>query len=366
MQRSPLVALALYVASSVVIMQVQEDGLKPKDKADLEFLLSAMDAIGKQHMITLSFLRQVMVDLDRMNLTHRIRVPKLSPLCGFAGEGVSPCGNNIPLFARSRASRHKDMMPPLPGRLPLNKPIGRKRDSYFMMKPFDSQVPKELHRDAALQSFTYNGLDAGNANKRKRVDEPSQPLPNNDPFDLFQSSAPVEEVSPSDKTPGDSSVLLGAGTNGPHAWSQKAMDGMAQFRLPHRGGSSTNGSSPSAVMNSNPTTASSGVSTVATNTGATVGTTSSVDVGINLTERTSAAEMFGKTDGQPVLDEKLMSNLDMDMFQELNSWDGAANEAQDPSAEFAPVIEAMLHDDSWMVLNEAGNPSWDPGTVEGQ
>ncbi|KAF3770235.1 hypothetical protein M406DRAFT_236620, partial [Cryphonectria parasitica EP155] len=122
--RSPLVALALYVASSVCIIQTQgEEGFSPKIKADLEFLVMAMDAIGKQHLITLNFLRQLMVDLERANLIHLLRIPDRNK---YTGETVSvaPCGNNIPLFARSQASRKTDILPPLPGRLPLSKPIG--------------------------------------------------------------------------------------------------------------------------------------------------------------------------------------------------------------------------------------------------
>jgi hypothetical protein len=42
------------------------------------------------------------------------------------GEGGSGGGYSIPLVARTATSRHADLQPPLPGRLPLGKPVGAK------------------------------------------------------------------------------------------------------------------------------------------------------------------------------------------------------------------------------------------------
>ncbi|KAH8673956.1 hypothetical protein BX600DRAFT_509177 [Xylariales sp. PMI_506] len=118
--KSPMAALSLYCAASVYIYQCKETK-SAKDIDNLDFIISAMDAIGREHVITRAFLKQVVLDIHRNNITDLAKLPRLDNLPG----GLSMANGNIPLLARSNVSRHSEVQPPLPGRLPLGRPQGK-------------------------------------------------------------------------------------------------------------------------------------------------------------------------------------------------------------------------------------------------
>lgn len=293
-QRSPLVALALYVASSVYIAIVAEQGLKPLDKDNLEFLLLAMEALGKQHVITRSFLGQAIDDVHCAGLGSRVRLPKVRPVRpdmpnNDDGRTPAPCGSNIPIFARSRISKHNKIMPPLPGRLPLNNPIGRdliRREevSEIVFPPVHPAGPPSTTGVAPpeVPSSRFRGdEERQHAHKRKRVDKLTSPEPSDSAqapshdrsAAWFLPSRPVEEVSSSsDITPppaaGAASGLsfgLGFDSGGDYVIPQQNHSSggtQCSYSLPHRAGSSTTGSSPSAgaaLHDSSSTSSSSGL-----------------------------------------------------------------------------------------------------------
>lgn len=373
-QRSPLVALALYVASSVYVSQAQEDGLSPSNTANFEFLLTAMQGIGRQHIITMSFLRQAIFDAQRAGLQGVVRMPKIDMQPDPRME-VSSCGHNIPLFARSRISKGSGISPPLPGRLPLNKPIGRRRPLMRM-----SCSATEPNRWDAIKQHVAGGDDTketGNVNKRRRVNlspdlaSISTEL-NHGPLSWF-SANPVEDVSSSDSTPGTSS-MSSSSKNGSATQPPRAADCMNRFRLPHRGGTSTSGSSPSTAMNSSYTPTSSDPSP---GQQAAPGTRSSVtEGGIMLTDQTANADLFGMMSdtvtatatapAAEVVDQN--GGVDTNLFQGMNSWDTAGGGPQDASELYAQVAEAMMSDDSWLILNGVGtssSSSWKTGPEGG-
>ncbi|PSR78720.1 hypothetical protein BD289DRAFT_508902 [Coniella lustricola] len=500
--RSPLVALALYVASSVCILQAKDhnddifsststpSSLPPKIKSDIEFLLTAMEAIGKQHSITLNFLRQLVVDLERSNLVHLVRIPSIVSREFYSGGGFdddgngngngskascrggpTPCGNNIPLFARSRISRHADLLSPLPGRLPLDKPIGRKQDGKFSMKPHGLQangfradgVQINMNPNTSTTNDNNDNDDndeksSGNKRKRVKVSPPTGPQLGRGPgqesiqnvLGLFASGQVEEEPSTSSSSSSSSGAAAATTANTyshiinnnnnnnnnnrvnnvmplPPAsygscFSQNMITGNGgdggsgssdnQFRLPHRtttttgGGSSmsTSSSSPAATLmnaNSTPTT-SSGISPAAVDSlskqqqqvrgidqfnssdnnnnnnnnnninndvtipiGTNAATAMPSQPAIHLMDTHSAKDMLGSE----------FSLDDIDMFPDLSGWDdggtlvnATANATKnidnsnnsgtngtadtDPSALYAQqVAEAMLQENSWMVLN---------------
>ncbi|KAF3770234.1 hypothetical protein M406DRAFT_320266 [Cryphonectria parasitica EP155] len=180
------------------------------------------------------------------------------------------------------------------------------------------------------------------------------------------SSSSVDEVSSTSNsnTPRNSSLSSASWCDNEVAAAQAGLH-VTSFRLPHRTGSSTTGSSPAGPTNkSHSTPASSGISPETTTSGPTVGrTSSSMDGGIMLTDHavvnTEIFEGTGAGEGQ------VNHGIDMNMFQGLNAWDAAVDGGpQDPSALYAQVTEAMLNDDSWMGLNEVGNSSWDTGQAD--
>ncbi|KAI1105939.1 fungal-specific transcription factor domain-containing protein [Jackrogersella minutella] len=119
--KSPLAALSLYCAASVYIYLCKESQA-PMNPENLDFIISAMEALGRDHTITRAFLRQVLVDIERNDLRHLVRLSRLDSIVGDTRTQMS---HNIPLLARSSISRHTQVQPPLPGRLPLGNPVGK-------------------------------------------------------------------------------------------------------------------------------------------------------------------------------------------------------------------------------------------------
>lgn len=367
-----------------------EDGLKPADTADLEFLLLAMEAVGKQHVITRSFLGQAVEDVDRAGLTGRVRIPKVAARPPMRDDGTTPppCGANIPVFARSRISKHNKINPPLPGRLPLNNPIGRdlrKETREVVFHPLNPWTK------GSVQIPSFRGEES--ANKRKRVDlspEPSgsslptQQQTSNNPslnWTRLQPDSLVEEISSSDNTPSASGPSAGSRANsGSCGVGEISMDTAAtrgtqyhyQYNLPHRAGSSTTGSSPSAVLNSSSTPSSSDISPGLATRQTTSGTLRSVgDNSITITAGMFDASGLHQT-----------NSVDLNMFQGFQGWDvttaadgssgsGSANDglrSYSQQQQAAGGLQnggfiAGLDDESWMILNDStvlnGGTSWE-------
>lgn len=352
-QRSPFVVLSLYVAASFYMTDAQEEGLTPTYVANIEFLFTAMEAIGKHHVLTLNFLRQAIAELREAGLDYAIRVPKVPPPPGVSGtEPLPPC-THIPLFARSRISkRTAGILPPLPGRLPLSKPMGLRREAMPPggagtddMKPreivqLDPLFPAGSQRAAAVASS--NGQEQRTANnKRRRVNMSPEPTSSAMRSGLEQlpwsQNGPVEEIL----SPGDTSFPAGMPKN-----LESCMN------LPHRAGggdSSTSGSSPgAAAMN--------GSSTTTTPSSGTTGKAHAATS--DATYATAAAPAPAPMASGAQLPPG--AGLDMDMFTGLNGWNGG----QDAGPQYAEVAAAMLNDDSWMMLNDVGGngPPWGSGT----
>lgn len=358
--KSPLVALALYVASSVYTTMAQDDGMQPEYTANLEFLLLAMNSIGKQHVITKSFLTQAIVDLQRAGILGVVRVPRIE--MPDTRKIVSACGNNIPLFARSRLSRIEDMQSPLPGKLPLANPAN--------VQEMEKQIRQVLQWDLEVPPNRRDGQNMGYANKRKRIavsPEPTSAPQDFTPSIWFQATQ-ATEATPSDTTTGGSS-LSSEGKSPAGAGSAAA----AQFRLPHRGGGSSAGSSPSAAANSASTP------TTQPSSGVSPGTTG-MNAGMSQAQTGIASSAAGTMPGGPQdltdpfaaqQQQQQQQQVDMNFFQGMSAWDGAG----DPAVLFSQVAAAMqggggtefgpvLDDDSWMMIGDAGagaGAPWDTG-----
>lgn len=368
------------MASSVYISQAAQDErrLSPAHASNLQFLVHAMEAIGRVHAITQSFLRQVLRDLRRVGLDGVVRSTTLARRSAAdeaaADEsdraGTAACGHNIPLFARSRHSKRAGILPPLPGRLPLANPVGR--------PPRVATVATGANLDRWAggdgDGDDGNGGGGGASNKRRRVAQsPSglnnsvstQPLPDSAPYGPMQWFSPglVEEVSSSsdnnnnsNTTPpsagcGGASSSSTCGTAADYANNINNND-TNRFRLPHRGGGGGCPSSSSATATPTPTTSN-----------------SSPSAANNSHSGSTPAE------GGPVVlttaDGPGGADMDLGLFQGLNSWgdtiaataaavaggDGQQQQ-QDPStaaALYAQMADGgILDDDSWMMLNNAG------------
>ncbi|KAI0024836.1 hypothetical protein F4780DRAFT_479255 [Xylariomycetidae sp. FL0641] len=127
--KSPLAALSLYCAASVYVYLCQGNAAPaPAHVGNLDFILAAMEAIGREHTITRAFLRQIVLDIERNGIQHLVRVPQYAAggSTGNSAAAAAPLtSHNIPLLARSKVSRHSGgAQPVLPGRLPLGNPVG--------------------------------------------------------------------------------------------------------------------------------------------------------------------------------------------------------------------------------------------------
>ncbi|GJN66663.1 binuclear zinc transcription factor [Purpureocillium lilacinum] len=137
MFRSPMCALSLYVATTVYVYLAKQNphsGLTTLDVSNLELIISAMEAIGRQHQITTAFLQQACLDVEKNGLDSTIRLPNLRKYRDIFGGANS----NIPMLARSPVSKHTSASPILPGRLPLNNPKGHIPPAHLRM---DKGIP---------------------------------------------------------------------------------------------------------------------------------------------------------------------------------------------------------------------------------
>lgn len=178
-QKTQLCALSLYCATTVYVYLAKDDpvaGVTPIDVSNLEIIINAMEAIGRVHMVTTAFLQQACLDIERNGLTSSLKLPSLSKYRDLFGGPAS----SIPLLARSSISKHTEMSPPLPGRLPLGMPKGNRRPAGLKMnKPLSSLTgiqPEMRHTtdcfNAILGAVTRNVTPkqpAPVSNKRRRV-----------------------------------------------------------------------------------------------------------------------------------------------------------------------------------------------------
>jgi hypothetical protein len=233
LQKSPLVSLALYSAAAAYIAQASDNTLY---LANLEFLLEAMASAGKDNLVTRAFLRQAVLDIQRNGLSSKVKLPHLAHLRDT--DMPAGCSNNIPLFARCRVSRHTQVQSPLPGRLPLGKPVGQMRPKGDWWSAegngcFDHPVGIDL-----------NEGNAGGKRKRKSPDLDPRVTAGPDeggfgPYLIFATTGDAaKKASSTDQT-------SFTGSSRPTAAQFLAgYPGVAQANLPHRGGSAA--SSPSA------------------------------------------------------------------------------------------------------------------------
>jgi hypothetical protein len=116
--KGPLMALSLYFAATVYTTQAKDS---PEDfnRANLELLIKWMNVVGHHHIITRSYLNQILLDIER----NRIPVTVEEKLPDF-DVPTTACAHGIPLVARGSSTRHLKMQSPLPGRLPLGAPQG--------------------------------------------------------------------------------------------------------------------------------------------------------------------------------------------------------------------------------------------------
>ncbi|KAJ3570519.1 hypothetical protein NPX13_g5702 [Xylaria arbuscula] len=118
--KTPLVALSLFCATSVFIHFCKE-GCTPTHADNLDFILSAMSAIGRTHFITRAFLRQALLDIEQNGVHDIVQLPHARRLSRNMSSSVNPY---IPLLARTRLSRHTQPKPPLPN-LPVANAMRR-------------------------------------------------------------------------------------------------------------------------------------------------------------------------------------------------------------------------------------------------
>ncbi|KAI1302554.1 hypothetical protein F5Y03DRAFT_385366 [Xylaria venustula] len=111
--KTPLAALSLFCAVSVYMYFCKEK-CTPTNVDNLDFLLSAMEAIGRTHSVTRSFLRQAVLDMEQNGVQDIVNLPRVARL---ARNLNTPVTHNVPLLARTKMSRHSEAQPPIPGLL---------------------------------------------------------------------------------------------------------------------------------------------------------------------------------------------------------------------------------------------------------
>ncbi|RYP07292.1 hypothetical protein DL764_002607 [Monosporascus ibericus] len=240
--RNPLAALSLYCAASVYIY-FSKEGKASTNVVNLDFIISAMEAIGRDHAITRAFLRQVLLDIDHNGIGHMVRTPQLDRISKVLGAQMS---NNIPLLARSGISRHTDVQPPLPGRLPLGRPVGK------VIREESSEAGPALGRFTAFPTVLRGDSPETVGNKRKRAspstgtDAPST-SGNDEPlwaFDSMQGPMPDAPSTLPSGTRVGASVTEQPFPAGASVSGDPQTEGFAKMNLPHRTGSPAANANP--------------------------------------------------------------------------------------------------------------------------
>ncbi|KAL0930949.1 binuclear zinc transcription factor [Colletotrichum truncatum] len=259
--KSPLVALSLYCAASVYVYNAKcdpQNGLSMTDLQNLKFIIQAMEGIGRRHLITQAFLQQIYMDIQRNGLSGIIDVPNLNNYKNTFGWTCS----NIPLLARSSISKHTEVQPPLPGRLPLGNPRGTAYENHPRMNErwHGSMIPQsacptsadfaQLGHPAYLSASETPPENA--SNKRKRSSLTASPSANHAKTGVFSGTFFSEGSSKAAPAPTSTrngiDGMGGFGTGFLRASGVIPKNGsVPQFSLPHRTNSTS--PSPSSVFN---------------------------------------------------------------------------------------------------------------------
>uniref|UniRef100_L2G9U7 Binuclear zinc transcription factor n=1 Tax=Colletotrichum fructicola (strain Nara gc5) TaxID=1213859 RepID=L2G9U7_COLFN len=386
--KSPLVALSLYSAASVYVYNAKcdpQNGLSMADLQNLKFIVQAMEGIGRRHLITQAFLQQVFMDIQRNGLSGIIDVPSLNNYKNTFGWTCS----NIPLLARSSISKHTEIQPPLPGRLPLGNPKGTAYENYPRTHegcngpvPPQSGCPSNLGISQSGVSLTepmskpsvslgYNANGAppeNSSNKRRRTSLTTGPE-----VDHAQAG-PFSGTFPSNKNM----------NNAPPA-SRNGIDGVGGFAvgflrntgmmpksgssphltLPHR----TNSTSPSPPSAFNKSTPSHSVASSSTTPGYGPGSTTPED---GVQGSNGSGSIINGTGGSTNTNGNVNEIIDITSIQAQVS--GAAASTWDSRGlQYAPStdpisfidFEAVGGIDPWSMLTNMGDMSWtNPGGGE--
>ncbi|ESZ92849.1 fungal specific transcription factor domain-containing protein [Sclerotinia borealis F-4128] len=104
---SSWIGFCLYVASGVILHDARKDRPNPQSASNLEFMMSAMKAVGKKHVIARHFAAQLELEietqgLDRMNMVNTIY--KLHSVGSSVVDDADLCG--FPRVFRRRAQKN--------------------------------------------------------------------------------------------------------------------------------------------------------------------------------------------------------------------------------------------------------------------
>ncbi|KAJ2987118.1 hypothetical protein NUW58_g4682 [Xylaria curta] len=155
--RSPLAALSLFCAASVFTYFCKENPT-PTNVGNLDFILSAMEAVGRTHSLTRSFLRQAILDIELNGVQDIVQLRRVTRLSRQSSTGIS---HNVPLLARTRMSRHSEAQPPLPG-LPVGRTMQRG------VPPASPSWARPVPNPGSLPIGSGSGFD-GHSHKRQRT-----------------------------------------------------------------------------------------------------------------------------------------------------------------------------------------------------
>lgn len=203
-------AIAMYCATTVYVYMAKKDpanDISPVDVSNLEVIVHSMEAIGRGHQITRALLQQACHDIDTNGLASKIRFPALVKYRNSEMYGMA----NIPLFVRSSISRNSEIMPVLPGRLPLENPKGQRAE--LVSRSSDATVKRLTGTDcyqSMIGAVTRNVAGTAHppavidvtetyANKRKRMSVSPMPQDRDGGIASMQSVAAqgnLEEPNP--------------------------------------------------------------------------------------------------------------------------------------------------------------------------
>ncbi|KAK0738595.1 fungal-specific transcription factor domain-containing protein [Schizothecium vesticola] len=159
--KGPIIVLSIYCAATVLMAQAKETPAKC-DVANLEFLLHYMEDIGRDST-TRAYFNHLVLDMEHNGIGWYINLP--SPM------SPETCGYNIPLLARTSISVRSKPLPPLPGRLPLDKPAGDGGG----IRPWQGGPPEAPTCGRIITAD--DGEPAAGAKRRRTEPETRQPPP---------------------------------------------------------------------------------------------------------------------------------------------------------------------------------------------
>lgn len=199
----------MYCATTVYVYMAKlhpSNDISPVDVSNLEVIMHSMEAIGRTHQITRALLQQACNDIDANGLASKIRFPALAKYRSSNMHGLA----SIPLFARSSVSRNSEIMPVLPGRLPLENPKGYRaelvsRGSESTMKRltgtdcYQSMIGAVTRNVAGLANQpTVVDVTETHTNKRRRTTASPLPQDRDGGIALMQNAAARGNPSDSD------------------------------------------------------------------------------------------------------------------------------------------------------------------------